>query len=673
MSQNAFGSVECRPLDSRGAALGSDRVSERKLIRFGTDFEIDASELELRHVGRTMKLERIPMQVLLILIEQKGQIVTRELIAEKVWGKDVFLDTDNGINCAIRKIRNVLKDDPQRPTFLETIPGRGYRFIAPIGEGEAGSNGSRASLSASAVEHNRAEDQFPSFLDKGSREKDPTSKGVAWGIVLGLAALLFCAIGLAAWQWWQRVHVADASRSLRSIAVLPLQNLSGDPAQDFFADGMTEELITELSRIQTLRVISHTSVMEYKGTRKHLPQIARELGVDGILEGSVIRENDQVRVTVQLLDGPNDRHIWSESYERPLHGVLNLQREVSEAVTQQIRIQLSPEQRARIGSAHPVNPEAYDAYLRGRYNLSTQYTMAQPLQQAKSYFEESIRKDPNFAEAYSGLADTYLYLALFRQAPHEAALQSAHGALHKAMQLDDSIGEVHDTLGTISWLHDWNWIEAEREFNLAIATAPSYSCAHEDRAEFLAFLGRRAEAMTELARISQLDLGPSASMTEAGVYYQLRDFPNLVEAGKRGIASNPNEWVEHHYLGTGYEGTGKLPEAIAEYQKAVELSNGDQDANASLAHAYAAIGKRAEAEKILRDLELKSKDSVSPYILATVYAGLGEKDKAIQFLEKAYDERSLEISSHLKVDLRIDNLRSDPRFQGLTRRVGLPQ
>jgi tetratricopeptide (TPR) repeat protein len=437
---------------------------------------------------------------------------------------------------------------------------------------------------------------------------------------------------------------------------------------------MTDELITELSRIHSLKVISHTSVTEYKGTRKHLPQIARELGVDAILEGSVIRENDEVRVTVQLLDGPNDRHIWSESYERPLHGVLNLQREVAEAVTRQIRITLTPEQEARLNAPRTVDPEAYEAYLRGRYYLSTQFTMEQPLLQAKSYFERSILNDPGFAPAYSGLADVYFYLTISHHVPEETGLQSALEALHKALQLDDSIGEAHDTLGLINWRHNWNLEAAERELDRAIALAPSYPCAHEDRAEFLAFLGRRAEALAEMTRINQIDIGPSAAMTEAGVYFQLRDYQHLLEASRKGVASNPNEWLEHYNLGIGFEGTGKLPDAISEYQKAVALSNGDQDAQGSLAHAFAATGNRADAEKILRDLKHRSMNSyVSPYILATIYASLGEKDKAFHYLEEAYDERSLDISWHLKADLRIDNLRSDPRFQDLARRVQLSQ
>jgi TolB-like protein/DNA-binding winged helix-turn-helix (wHTH) protein/Tfp pilus assembly protein PilF len=658
--------------------VGSSWVGTQEPIRFGEDFEVDLRTFELRQDGRALKLERIPIQVLLVLIEQKGQLVTREEIAKKIWGKDAFLDTDNGINGAIRKIRQVLNDDPQEPRYVQTLSGRGYRFIAPVSEEEL----QTPATPGHQTQHFPAVEQGTT-LAQPRHEQTPGKAVEAAAVVaflhwrrFGWLAFLVscCVVVIAVWIGWLHYYGARAARPIRSIAVLPLQNLSGDPAQEYFADGMTDELITELSRINSLKVISHTSVMEYKGTRKHLPQIARELNVDSILEGSIIRENDEVRVTVQLLDGPNDRHIWSESYERPLHGVLNLQREVAEAVTRQIRITLTPEQEARLNAARTVDPEAYEAYLRGRYFLSTQFTLEQPLLQAKSDFEKSIQKDPGFAPAYSGLADAYFYLALFHHVPEETGLRSAQDMLHKALQLDDSIGEPHDTLGLISWLHDWDWTAAERELNQAIALAPSYPCAHEDRAELLAFLGRRSEAVAELTRINQIDFGPSADHTVAHVYFQLRDYQNLLGASRRGVASNPNEWVEHLNLGIGYEGIGKLPEAISEYQKAVELSNGDQDPRGSLAHAFAVTGNKVGAVTILRDLLRKSKDGyVSPYVLATIYAGLGEKDKAIQYLDKAYDERSLDLSWNLKSDLRIDNLRSDRRFQDLARRVGLPQ
>jgi TolB-like protein/Flp pilus assembly protein TadD len=451
-----------------------------------------------------------------------------------------------------------------------------------------------------------------------------------------------------------------------------MQNLSGDAAQEYFADGMTEELITDLAKVSALRVISRTSVMRYKGTKKGLPEIAKELNVEAVVEGSVMRSGNRVRITAQLLQAPTDRHLWAESYERDLGDVLKLQSEVAQAIAKQVRAQLTPQQQARFRSAGSVNPDAYEPYLRGRYYLSNQFTMAQPLNMAKSYFEESIRKDPGFALAYSGLADSYVYLAFIRQLSAVGAYTPAKEALRKAVELDDSIGETHDTLGLLSWRFEWNWNAAEREFNHAIALAPSYSCAHEDRSLYLSFSGRRAEALAEVAKSSQLDPGPGSTMVESGVYYQLRDYQALVEASRRGVVSNPNEWLEHYNLGVGYEGTGKLLEAISEYQKAVEISAGDQDSTAALAHAFAVIGRRAEAEKILRDLEQKSKSvHVSPYLFATVYAGLGEKNKAFEFLEKAYQERSLEISWALKSDLRIDNLRSDPRFQNLLARVGL--
>jgi len=292
---------------------------------------------------------------------------------------------------------------------------------------------------------------------------------------------------------------------------------------------------------------------------------------------------------------------------------------------------------------------------------------------AKGYFEESIRKDPRFGLAYAGLADSYVFLALADGISREVAYRSAKEAIRKALELDETIGEAHDTLGVMSWRFDWNWDAAEREFNRAITLAPSYSCAHEDRAVFLSFLGRRAEALAEVAKSNELDPGPSSTMTESGVYYQLRDYQGLVEAGRSGIVSFPNEWIEHYHLGAGYEGTGKYLEALSEYQKAAELSGGNLDAIAALGHAYAVSGRKAEAQKILREMQQKSKNTyVSPYLVATVYAGLGEKDRAFQFLEKAYLEKSLDIPWALKADLRLNNLRSDPRFQDLVRRIGYP-
>jgi TolB-like protein/DNA-binding winged helix-turn-helix (wHTH) protein/tetratricopeptide (TPR) repeat protein len=652
--------------------LESGLSGKLKSMRFGSDFEVDTSTLELWRAGRALKVERIPVQVLLVLIEHKGQLVTRELIAEKVWGRNTFLDTDNSINVAVRKIRQVLKDDPVKPRFLETIPGRGYRFIAPVANEQALSAEEPARFtSLEEIDHHepepRADTEHFAVSETPAIERSGARRAGLW-----VAVASFCVLGTVGWLAWHRLY-GERTRPIRSIAVLPLQNLSGDPSQEYFADGMTEELITELSRIQSLRVISHTSVMDYKGTRKHLPQIAQELGVDAILEGSVIRENNQIRVTVQLLDGPDDRHLWSEEYEQPLHGILNLQREVAHAVSREVRVKLTPQQQARLNSTKDVAPEAYEAYLRGRYLLSTQFTMGQPLMQAKNYFEEAIRKDPSFAPAYVGLADAYVYLALFRQTPQEEAFRSAKESLRKAEELDNSIGEIHDTLGIIGWRHDWDWAGTERELDQAIAMAPSYDCAHEDRATYLALLGRRDDALAEIAKIKELDFGPGETMTEESVFYQLRDYQSLVRTSQRGVASDPNGWVQHLNLGVGYEGIGKMSEATAEYQRALQLSNGDRDAFASVAHAYAVTGKRAEAEKILRDFEQKSrKGDASPYIMATIYAGLGEKDKAFEFLEKAYRDRNLELSWHLKADVRLDSLRSDPRFESLAQRIGIP-
>jgi TolB-like protein/DNA-binding winged helix-turn-helix (wHTH) protein/Flp pilus assembly protein TadD len=634
--------------------MSAPALPAARVLRFDT-FELDLHAGELRKRGVKVRLHGQPIQLLGILLQRAGDLVTREELRSQLWPADTFVDFDHSLHNAIGRIREGLGDSAETPQYIETLPRRGYRFISPVEEVQVPPR-------MDAVNGNKTGQVVAVALPTERRPR----------LLLTLCSC--CLIGLAAGVAWQHFYGKSGASHIRSIAVLPLQNLSGDAAQEYFADGMTEELITELSRIQALKVISRTSVMEYKGSKKHLPQIARELGVDGIVEGSVIREGDQVRITVQLLDGPNDRHIWSEDYQRQLRGILTLQREMSQAIAQQIRIQLTPQQQARVHSGRAVIPEAYEAYLRGRSYITSDVLTPQDLRTAHRYFEESIQKDPNFALGYVGLADCYVYLALFDQLSPELAFRPAQESLRIAMDLDDSIGEAHSTLALLKWRQEWDWAATEREFNKAIALTPNFGCAHLNRSYYLSWRGRRTEALVELAKSRELDPGYSFAATESAVYYQSRDYADLVEASRREVASNPSEWFGHYFLGVGYEGSGKRGQAIPEYQKAVDMSDGDQDPTAALAHAYAVIGRRAEAKKILNDLERKSKVSfVSPYMIATVYAGLGDKGKAFEFLEKAYQERSWDIAWQIKADLRIDNLRSDARFQALLRSGGIPQ
>ena len=632
------------------------------VLRFDS-FELDVRAAELRKSGVKLRLQGQPIQVLAALLNRAGELVTREELRDQVWPAETFVDFDHSLHNSIARLREALGDSAGTPRYIETLPRRGYRFIGTVER--VGTEQGSPSVPTASV---------PATTASSSWEVPaaPVRSRRRLILIATLSMIALLAITAAVVLTPTLLHRAADIPSVRSIAVLPLDNFSGDPAQEFFADGMTDELITDLAKIGSLRVISRTSVMRYKGTKKGLPEIARELNVDGIIEGSVTRSGQRVRIQAQLLYGPTDKHLWAETYDRDLGDVLGLQSEVAQAIAQQVRAQVTPQQQARFRATRTVNPEAYDAYLKGRYYLSNQFSTAQPLNMAKTYFEEAVRKDPGFAPAYAGLADAYLYLAVFRQMPAESAHRQAEEALRHALTLDDSIGEAHDTLAVLSWRANWDWDATERELNQAIALVPSYICAHEDRAEYLAFRGRRSEAEAEMTKIRQFDTSVSSILTDADVNYQLRDFDRLLEVSRRGVVLNPTEWLEHYYLGIGYEGTGKPLESIPEYQKAVEMSGGDQDATAALAHAYASVGKTAETRKILRGLERQStKGNVSPYFIATLYAALGDKDTAFKFLEKAYLEKSFDISWDLKADLRIDNLRSDPRYQSLLRRVGL--
>jgi tetratricopeptide (TPR) repeat protein len=431
---------------------------------------------------------------------------------------------------------------------------------------------------------------------------------------------------------------------------------------------MTDQLITDLAKVGSLRVISRTSVMQYKGTTKSLPEIARELNVDSIVEGSVIRSGQRVRVTAQLLEASTDRHLWAETYDRDRDDILRLQEEVAGAIAKQVRAQITPEQQEQMGRAGAVNPAAYDAYIQGHLYFTTDLKPAS-LRKAQHLFEDAIREDPGLALAYAGLANTYLYLGFDGAIPKDQAYGAAKKFAAKAIELDDSIGEPWDTLGQLERIFDWDWDAADRAFSRAIALSPSYSCAHEDRAGFLALLGRRNDALAEIAKIDQLDTTAGTAWLESDVYFELRDYAHLIEAAKRGLILDPKDPSQRYFLGAGYEGTGRLQEAIAEYQKAMETWD-DPRGEVALAHAWAAAGEKAKAEKMLRGLEHNAKAMASPYTMATIYAGLGENDRALESLKKICLEKSLD-AGWIRSDILLDSLRADPRYQDLLRRVGL--
>ena len=493
-------------LDLRRCITSASTPSITRVLRFDT-FELDLYAGELRKHGIKLRLQGQPVQVLAILLQSAGNLVTREEIRSQLWQADTFVDFDHSLHNAIARIRDVLGDSAQTPKYIETLPRRGYRFIAPVEEIQP---------PPTSAESSNGVTEAVATMTPSARSP---SRRVS--LILALAACL--AIGFASWMAWQKFHGRSAVPAVRSIAVLPLRNLSGDASQEYFADALTDELITEMSQIQTLRVVSHSSVMEYRDTKKHLPQIARELKVDDILEGSVVREGGQVRVTVQLLDAPNDRHLWGEDYQRPLLGILSLQKEMAQASAQKIRVKLTPQQQARFSSAR-TDPDAYKAYLRGRYYLITLFSMPQPLDTAKRYFEEAIRKDPGFALAYVGLADSYINLARFRHLSPQDGYRSTKEALRKALDLNESIGEAHKTLVLLKWLYERDWVAAERELHYAIALTPSSDCAHAFQALYFAWSNQREQALPELTKSRDLNPGSSFASTESAIYLLLRDY-----------------------------------------------------------------------------------------------------------------------------------------------------
>ena len=633
----------------------------RGRLRFGV-FELDLRAGELRKHGLRVRLQEQPFQVLATLLEHPGEVVTREELQRKLWPADTFVDFDHGLNKTINKIREALGDSAESPRFVETVSRRGYRFLAEV----------RAADAAPVRGPAPATEPHPSTETRERPDptgKPPTPKSapppLPWKIAAFMALLV--AVSLATWRLYSWKHPAPL---IRSLAVLPLESLSSDASQDYFADGMTDELISDLGQISALRVISRTSVMAYKRARKPLPQIARELDVDAVVEGTVLRSGDQVRITAQLIEAATDKHLWSQSYEGQLRDTLALQNQVAQAIAEQIRINLNSQERAALKNVRVVNPQAYESYLKGRYFWNKR--TADGLKVALAYFNQAIDEDPKYAQSYSGLADTYALLGDWQYAvmtPKEA-LPKAKAAAIKALELDSTLGEAHNSLAFCLDGFDWDFPSAGKEFQRALELNPGYATAHHWYAWHLSLLGRYDEAIVEMKKAENLDpLSLIINADLAELLLLAHSYDESIRQSRKTIEMDPNFALAHNQLGQAYLEKQMRDEAITELQKAVQLSAGSPTCLANLARAYGASGKKSEAAKVLTDLKKRSSLGYSHASeIAVVYAALGDKNQAMTWLEKGYEER---FNPGVLLRPGFDPLRSDPRFQELVRRIGL--
>jgi TolB-like protein/DNA-binding winged helix-turn-helix (wHTH) protein/Flp pilus assembly protein TadD len=639
-------------------------LKANSVVRFGT-YEVSLQSGEVRKSGLRIKVQQQPMKLLEILLEHPGEVVTREELRSRVWPSESFGDFDQALNISIGKLRSALGDSAESPRFIETLPKRGYRFIADVSVVDTDTSPKRREPVAGDLP---ATDSGHNIQGIGlAVAPQPRLLPTRW-IVVALALVIIVSLAiLSVWLFRSR---GPAPTGIRSIAVLPLENLSGDASQNYFADGMTDELITDLAQISALRVISRTSVMVYKGARKPLPQIARELNVDAVVEGTVLRSGDQVRITAQLIEASTDKHVWSQSYEGELRDTLALQNRVASAIADQIRINLTPQEQAALKNVKVVNPEAYESYLKGRYFWNKR--TPDGLKVALAYFKEAIEEDPKYAQAYSGLADTYALLGDWQYAvmtPKEA-FPKAKAAAIKALELDSTLGEAHNSLAFVLDGFDWDFDSAGKEFQRAIELNPGYATAHHWYAWHLSLLGRFDEAIAEMKRAQNLDplsLIINADLAELLVLAHRYD--ESIAQSRKTIEMDPNFALAHNQLAQAYLQKHMYDEAVAELKKAVQLSGDSPTCIANLARAYVASGKRGEAEKLLGDLKKRSNAAYSnaPEI-AIVYVSLGDTGQAMNWLEKGYEER---FNPGVLLRPGFDPIRPDSRFQNLLHRIGL--
>lgn len=646
-------------------------TSRTGIVHFGV-FQLDLDAHELHKAGIKIKLQEQPYRVLALLVERAGQVVTREELQKKVWPTDVYVTFDQGLNNAIKKVRDALGDSADSPRFVETLARHGYRFIAPVN----GASMSAAELSAASVSV-PATGTGPAPVSAAAANAEPPpasppqlhpgSRALRNRAVIGsVAACVLAALGY--WAWHGATRRAQPAPDRVILAVLPFDNLSRDPDQEFFSDGLTEEMITQLGKLnpERLLVIARGSVAKYKGSSLPASQIGQELHADYLVQGSVRRAADRVRITVQLIQVRDQTDLWAESYDRDLKDILVLQDSVTRTVAKQIHVTLTPGEQTRLASQARLDPDAHEAYLKGRYYWNKR--TADGMQKAATYFQQAIDKDPAYGAAYSGLADCNSGLAWHGFTSPAVALPVAKAAALKAIGIDPQSAEAHASLGLVLH-HEWS-SEAEREFRRALQLDPNYANAHHWLGDYLSVHGRHDEALVEARQALGLD--PLNLMIGAWVglrYYLARQYDRAIEQGQSTVELDPSFAAAHLILGQAYVQAGRSDRGLAELESAASLSGSNPLYLAQVGVAYASAGRKTEALQVIAQLQTMSGNRyVSPYGLAQIYASLDDKEQTYRWLQAAYDDHAVWMT-YLAVDPVFDRLRSDQRFQEMLRRV----
>jgi len=633
-----------------------------RFVRF-EGYQVDLQTGELRKNGTKVRLSGQPFQILALLLERPGELISREELRTKLWPDEVFVDFDHSLNAAVNKLREALCDSTSDVRFIETLPKRGYRFIFPIETRDK-----PATLQVHVVSPGPAPPARRNRLNR---------LHITLKHTLALSVLMLAGLLTGLYLYSRRSHNPSGNvvPAIHSIAVLPLKNLSGDTAQEYFADGMTEEIIGRLSMIRGLRVISRTSAMHFKDTRAPLPEIAKALGVDAMVEGSVVREGGRVRVHAQLIRAATDEHFWSETYDRELGDALALESDVAQAIAARVEVTVTGAERARLVAARQVSPDVYENFLKGQ--LAERSNSPAATQKSIAYFEEAIKKDPAFAPAYLGLAQAYGALGTpgVGGAPPRELQPKVTSMIRKALELDPALPGAHALMGSLYQMQ-WQWNDAEREYKLALELDPNDAGAHLSFSSWLLSQGRTKEALAWSRRARELDPIGITGNTMGWILFQSRHYDEAIRELRSDLAVHQDDASTYWscwFLGFALSANGQPHEAIPVLERALALSERNPAVIGVLVRAYAHAGRRTEALRLLDELKRRQQTGYIPSAaLVNAYLGLGDYEQTFSWLERAYKEHS-PILQYIKVHPFFDPLRGDPRFADLVRRVGLPE